>query len=135
MEHAELEWDKGDLLQASEKSWGAVGQYLKALATEYGLKHTDHSEFRQVAQQLARQTGKTEISDLFDTAESLHSNFYEAHMDEDTVRSRMDKMRRYVAILKEVPSPAVRPRKPFTPGRPFYRDRQPRGRPPQGRRL
>ena len=49
---AEQGWDKGDLLQALEESWGAVTQYLKAQATEYGKKPRDHSEVRQVAQDL-----------------------------------------------------------------------------------
>jgi HEPN domain-containing protein len=125
LRRAKEEFDKGDLLQASEKSWGAVGQHLKALATERGEKHRDHSEIRQVAQELAKETGNPEIRELFSHAESLHSNFYEAHMDEETVRDGMDRARRCVSILREVPSPSAPPRKPYVPGRPFYRTRNP----------
>ena len=125
LRRAKEEFDKGDLLQASEKSWGAVSQHLKALATERGEKHRDHSEIRQVAQELAKETGNPEIRELFSHAESLHSNFYEAHMDEETVRDGMDRARRCVSILREVPSPSAPPRKPYVPGRPFYRTRNP----------
>ena len=32
LEHAEDEFEKGDLLQASEKTWGAVAHYVKSVA-------------------------------------------------------------------------------------------------------
>ena len=125
LQRAEEEFDKGDLLQASEKSWGAVSQYLKALATERGEGHSTHAHVRQIAQKLADETGNQEIARLFSPAESLHANFYEAAMDESTVREGMDLMRRYVSILKEVPPPRDPPRKTHVPGRPFYRTRKP----------
>jgi hypothetical protein len=123
LEHAEQEFQKGDLLQASEKTWGAVHQFLKALATERDWGHDTHSHVRQVAQNLAVETGNMEISDLFDTAEALHANFHQAHMDADTVRRKIDKMRRYVEILGEVPPSAARPRETHLRGRPFFRNR------------
>ena len=70
MEHSEREFQKGDLLQASEKAWGAVHKFLKAVATERDWGHDTHSHVRQVAQKLAAETGKLEISDLFSNAES-----------------------------------------------------------------
>ena len=133
--HAEQEWDKGDLLQASEKSWGAVSQYVKALAVEYGKDHSTHSDIRQVAQEIALETRDPQIRTLFAVAESLHANFYEAHMDEATVREGMEMMKQYVSILKTVPAPIGRPPKSHMPGRPFYRTRQPQGKKPRGRRL
>ena len=36
LEHAEIEFGKGDLLQASEKAWGAVAHYVKSVAKERG---------------------------------------------------------------------------------------------------
>ena len=123
MEHAEREFQNGDLLQASEKTWGAVHQFLKALATERDWGHDTHSHVRQVAQNLAVETGNLEISDLFDTAEALHANFYQAHMDTDTVRRKMDRMKQYVEILSSVPLPEARPDKAYVRGRPFFRSR------------
>ena len=123
LEHAEQEFQKGDLLQASEKTWGAVHQFLKAAATERDWGHDTHSHVRQVAQNLAVETGNLEISDLFDTAEALHANFYQAHMDADTVGRKMDKMKRYIDILSAVPLPDASPQKTHLRGRPFFRNR------------
>ena len=75
LEHAEEEFQKGDLLQASEKTWGAVHQFLKAAATERDWGHDTHSHVRQVAQNLAAETGNSEMADLFSYAEALHANF------------------------------------------------------------
>ena len=123
LEHAEQEFQKGDLLQASEKAWGAVHQFLKALATERDWGHETHSHVRQVAQNLAAETGNLEISDLFSYAEALHANFYQAHMDATAVRRHMDKMTRYVEILGEVSPPEAWPRETHVRGRPFFRNR------------
>ena len=123
LEHSERELQKGDLLQASEKAWGAVHQFLKALATERDWGHDTHSHVRQVAQNLAVETDNLEVSDLFDTAEALHANFYQAHMDADTVRRKMDKMKRYIDILSAVPLPDASPRKTHVRERPFFRSR------------
>lgn len=123
MEHAEQEFQNGDLLQASEKAWGGVHQFLKALATERDWGHDTHSHVRQVAQNLAVETGNLEISDLFSYAEALHANFYQAHMDADTVRRHMDRMKQYVEILSSVPLPEAQHGKAYVRGRPFFRNR------------
>jgi hypothetical protein len=123
MEHSEREFQKGDLLQASEKAWGAVHQFLKAVATERDWGHDTHSHVRQVAQNLAVETGNLEISDLFSNAEALHANFYQAHMDADTVRRHMDRMKRYVEILGSVPLPEAQPGKAYVRERPFFQSR------------
>ena len=123
LEHAEREFQKGDLLQASEKTWGAVHQFLKAAATERDWGHDTHSHVRQVAQNLAVETGNSEMADLFSYAEALRANFYQAHMDADIVRRHMDRMKHYAAILASVPPPVDRPSETHLRGRPFFRNR------------
>ena len=120
-EKAEEEFRRGDLLQASEKAWGAVSQHLKAAAEERGWGHRSHPDLKQVSSKLAKETGNDEIRDLFPTAESLHSNFYEAAWSEVDVRSFMNTLWRYVDILKEVGPPDEGPRKPYVKDRPFFR--------------
>ena len=105
LEEAEAEFEKGDLVQASEKSWGAVSQYLKALATERDWGHDTHAHLAQVADRLAEETGNSEMRDLFDSAQALHANYYQINMEEAAVRYRMDKVRQYVSILSSIPPP------------------------------
>ena len=123
LEEAQAEFEKGDLVQASEKSWGAVSQYLKALATERDWGHDTHSHLAQVADQLVEETGNVEMNSLFDTAQALHANYYQANRSEAWVRFAMEVVRRYIAILAAIPPPEVAPRRNHVKARPFYRTR------------
>ena len=123
LQEADAEFEKGDFLQASEKSWGAVSQYLKALATERDWGHETHGHLGVVAGRLADETRNDEIRLLFSIAEGLHANYYQAHRDEMSVKLSMDEVKRYVGILAAIPPPGVAPRHNHVKARPFYRTR------------
>ena len=123
LEEAEAEFEKGDFVQASEKSWGAASQYLKALATERDWGHDTHGHLGVVADRLAEEKGNEEISRLFSLAESLHANFYQAHRSEAAVRGGMDDVRRFVGILAAIPPAAQPPRRNRVRARSFVRTR------------
>ena len=123
MDKAEWEFERGDLLQASEKIWGAAAQFLKALAVQRGWGHETHQHLGQVAGDLRKETGNDEIVRLFRTAESMHANFYEAYMNEEDVRLGMDDVRRLIAILEEIPPPEIKPPKGYRKQRAFHRTR------------
>ena len=123
LQEAEGEFEKGDLVQASEKSWGAVAQHLKALATERDWGHDTHSHLVQVADMLWEETGNDEIMSLIDTAQGLHANYYQANRSEAYVRRAMNDVRRFVGILASIPPPEVAPRRNHVKARPFYRTR------------
>ena len=120
---AEQEFSEGDLVQASEKAWGAVAQYLKALAAERGWAHEGHDHLVQVANKLANETGNGRILELWGSANTLHSNFYQAALDEKGVRYLMDRSWECLEILKGVPVPQEAPRKSHVRSRPFFRTR------------
>ena len=107
MDKAEWEFRQGDLMQASEKAWGAAAHFLKAMAVLRGLNHGSHHHLAQVAAALRKETGNDEIVTLFHTAESLHANFYEGRMDEDVVRLGLDKVQRLLDILEAIPTPPL----------------------------
>ena len=131
LEEAEAEFRKGDLVQASEKSWGAAAQYLKALATERDWGHDTHSHLVQAADRLAQEMGNVDMSRLFYAAESLHANIYQAHgqahrqthRNKAAVRLAMDDVRQYVSILANIPPPANPPRRSHVKARPLYKTR------------
>ena len=122
MDQAEWEFERGDLLQASEKAWGAAAQFLKALATQRGWGHESHQHLGQVANKLALETGNNEIITLFDVASGLHSNFYAAFKDENAVRWGLDEMHRFLDILESIPQPEP-PRIGYAKQRTFHRTR------------
>ena len=122
LRQADAEFEKGDLLQASEKAWGAVSQYLKAMATQRGLPHRVHRELRLVAHDLVEETEQRRIGELFAIAESLHANYYEAWMPEREVKDRIDDMKELISILDAVPRPEGAPKRSVR-RRAFIRDR------------
>lgn len=86
LQHAEEEFDKGDLLQASEKAWGAFAHYVKSVAKERGWPNRSHQDLRDNAAILMRYTGDPGQSrGMFLAIDALHTNFYEEHYEEETV--------------------------------------------------
>ena len=122
LQQADAEFERGDLLQASEKAWGAVSQYLKAMATQRGLPHRVHRELRLVANDLVEETGQQRIRELFAIAESMHANYYEAWMPEAEVRAGVVNVRELLDILKAIPRPEGTPEQ-LVRQRTFFRDR------------
>ena len=78
LEHAEDEFEKGDLLQASEKVWGAVAHYVKSVARRRGWPNRSHPDVRKNANRLIDLTDSPRQNGLlFKSMENLHINFYE----------------------------------------------------------
>ncbi len=69
--------DQGDLVQASEKGWGAAAQMVKAIAEQRGWRHRAHEFLFDAVDALAEEAGDEDIDRLFDVASALHVNFYE----------------------------------------------------------
>lgn len=80
------ELDAGDLLQASEKGWGAAAQIVKAVAVERGWEHSRHRQLRLAVTKLTEETDSFEIGRWFALAEALHANFYEGWLDGATLK-------------------------------------------------
>ena len=53
--------EQDDLLQASEKGWGAAAQMVKCIAESRGWRHEVHRELYQVVGRLSEETGDPEI--------------------------------------------------------------------------
>ena len=76
---------EGDLVQASEKGWGAAAVLVKACAEARGLEHDKHRHLWWTVNRLFDETGDREMRVLFSNAETLHGNFYEDYLDESTI--------------------------------------------------
>lgn len=86
---ASEEFDKGDLIQASEKAWGAVAHFVKAVARERNWPNRSHQDVRRNATRLVRRSDDPiQNALLFEAVENLHVNFYEDTYAEDPDRVR-----------------------------------------------
>ena len=110
---AQQELDRGDdLIQASEKAWGAVAHGLKSIAALRGWNHHHHLLLEDLAIVLQLQTNSTYIMDRYDSAQILHTNFYENRLEPDTLQHRIDRCRELrdeLERIRTIPSPSVVP--------------------------
>ena len=104
LEHAEDEFRKGDLLQASEKAWGAVSHYVNFIALQRGWPLGSHNHLIDNANNLInRNPAHAEHRRrLFRSVEALHANFYQAFLDEDSVREGIEDAKELIKALEDL---------------------------------
>ena len=101
LEHAEERLQEGDLIQASEKGWGAVAHYLKAVAKQRGWRNESHRDFFTIESRLARETDNPhKLHSLFSSARSLHQNFYEPLYSTEQVRVCAEDAKEFIDMLE-----------------------------------
>ena len=96
------EIELGDLLQGSEKLWGAAEHAVKAAAEQRGLKHNGHAYLHNVVDGLVLETGDRRINDAFQAANRLHVNFYEDTMELDVIVDRAQRVSDFVDLVNEI---------------------------------
>ena len=111
LEHAREELLKGDRLQVSEKAWGASAHALKSIAAQRGWRHGRHDLIFAIAEQIAREYDRLDITNTLGIANSFHVNFYENQLGEASIRPALDAIERMVAGLEEL---RLSPPRPFT---------------------
>ena len=85
---------ENDLLQASEKGWGAAAQMVKAAAEMRGWPHKNHGHLFTTINRLVDETGDRDLAVLFHSAHSLHINFYEGWMPRRSVEVALSQVQK-----------------------------------------
>lgn len=93
---------EADLLQASEKCWGAAARMVKAVAEERGWAADTPRHLFHVVDRLAEESCDAWLRSLFNSATSLHQNFYEDWMTEAAVCDGLDNVDEFASRLKDV---------------------------------
>ena len=94
------ELEKEDLLQASEKAWGAAAHAMKAAAESRGWKHGTHRLLFDIAARIADETGDPEFYDIFRVASAMHQNFYEGWESAYTIQKSIERVQRLVEKME-----------------------------------
>ena len=94
--------EEGDVLQASDKSWGAAAQAVKSIAQRRGWPHDGHRLLFNAITRLAEETGDRELGNLFHVSNSLHSDFYENWMTQEFVEQGLDQVMKLVDRLERI---------------------------------
>ena len=102
IQQAEDEFEKGDLIQASEKAWGAVAHAIKSVAAQRGWNHQTHALLFDVSGQISDELARPGLRTRFRSASLMHQNYYEDYMPTDEVQSGIDDAKTYLLELEAV---------------------------------
>ena len=101
LRHAEEQFQSGDMPQASEKAWGATAHYLKSIAKRRRWRNRSHRDISRIATRLANESSDpSRIKILFNSANSLHTNFYEDWLDDELVGEGIGHCRELIERLE-----------------------------------
>lgn len=89
--------EKGDLVQASEKYWGAVTALLNAIGEIRKMPHYSHRDYSEIIEKIAEETSDPSLSSLFANVERIHANFYHNFLKKAT----FEELRRNILKLIE----------------------------------
>ena len=103
LDHAEAEFQKGDMLQASEKAWGAVAHYVKSVARTNDWPNTSHRDIADNAGRLIRRTSDPKGNKRkFRLVNALHANFYEENLQSANVEIGIEDARALIDAMRQV---------------------------------
>ena len=91
-----------DLLQASEKGWGAAARMVKAVAETRGWRHSSHGDLYRAVDLLTDETDDQRLRTVFQSANALHQNFYEGWMTDAAVSAGLANVEEFVGRLQAV---------------------------------
>ena len=77
LQQAQEELDKGDILQASDKVWGATAHAVKSVCQRMGWNHHAHNHLRAAANYAAAEFGRDDLALAYGFLDALHTNYYE----------------------------------------------------------
>ena len=86
IQQAQEELGRGDILQASEKAWGATVRVVKAVSLQRGWSQASQTALNKSVAKLVIEINDQELGRLYRIARGLHRNFYEGSQDEEEVR-------------------------------------------------
>ena len=108
LEQAQEELDKGDILQASDKVWGATAHAVKAVCQRMGWNHHAHNHIRAAANYIASGLGRKDLMEAYGFLDAMHGNYYEHQKEADEVGLEINRaaffIREFAALtLTELP--------------------------------
>ena len=93
----------GNLLQASEKGWGAAAHAAAHIAAIRGWTYVEHGDFEaEVVSRIARETGRNEVHAWARRANELHRNFYRDRLSADAITQYLDDVTNFVNLIRQL---------------------------------
>ena len=96
LEASDREFTDGDVLQASEKLWGAFPHAVAAVSEHRGWRHATHRETIESGLRLADELNDANLRTGVSAARSFHYNFYNGLMEDYEVAMDRPMVRAFV---------------------------------------
>ena len=107
--NARLELDAGDLLQASDKAWGAAAFAIKAVAEKRRWFNDADWKLGNAVQIIASEQADNQIVACYLAARDAHYNYYHHEYNALAVRRTIDLAAQLVELLNPLLSPNYTP--------------------------
>ena len=98
---ADQEFTAGDVLQGSEKLWGAASHIVMAAAQQRGWPYGKHSNLKSAVRRLYQESGDELLLGGFTSAEQCHANFYHDFMEDFQVEEARIEVPRFVNRMRD----------------------------------
>jgi len=105
---AEELYNKGDLVQAGEKYWGAIVSLLNAIAELRGWPHYSHRDYLEIVENLVEEIKERNLTIYFASAERLHANFYHNFLKKISFEVHRENALKLIEKLKDIVSREIR---------------------------
>lgn len=94
----------GNLLQASEKGWGAAAHAAKLYAEKRtGVNYERHNQFSRVVLAIGTEANNArQIRQWAENANRLHQNFYDDTMDDLNIENCLNDVERFVNLARNL---------------------------------
>ena len=99
LEAADREFESGDILQGSEKMWGAASHAVMAVSQRRGWPHGSHNAMRIAVRRLSEEREDPFLRAAFGVAEKFHANFYHGFMEGEEREESITSVRLLVSRL------------------------------------
>jgi uncharacterized protein (UPF0332 family) len=97
----EEELDRNDVLQASEKVWGATAHAIKAVSQARGWNHRYHNHLREAVGYIATERGDKRLRSRFALLNDLHENYYEHQIYKDEVQEAINEAKVFSQLMQD----------------------------------
>ncbi len=85
LEHADREFAADEILQGSEKLWGAASHAVTAIAKKRGWPSGKYNDRKIAVRKLSAEYDDSSLTPSFSVAHKFHANFYRDFMEDDDI--------------------------------------------------
>ena len=92
----------GDVLQGSEKLWGAASHAVMAVAQQRGWDFGSHRAMIRAVNRIAQEEDDRALRLEFNVAEQFHANYYHSFMEDFQIENNRPTVREFVERILEL---------------------------------